>query len=113
MLNLLGNKQASDCEGSNRRDFMKVGTVGLTGLGLHNLLQDRAQAAEEGRTRKDTSVVWVWLGGGPTHVETFDPKMEAPVEFRSCVGALKTNVPGIELGGLFPKIAQQADQMAF
>src|SRR5207253_6377565 len=62
---------------------------------------------------KDTSVVWLWLGGGPTHVETFDPKMEAPVEYRSAVGAVPTNVPGIQIGGLFPKMAQVADRMAF
>jgi hypothetical protein len=113
MLNFWGQKQASDCEGSNRRDFLKIGTLGLTGLGLPGLLRGRAKAAEEGRENKDTSVVWIWLGGGPTHIETFDPKMDAPVEFRSCVGALKTNVPGIELGGLFPKMAEKADQMAF
>jgi hypothetical protein len=58
-------------------------------------------------------VVWVWLGGGPTHVETFDPKMTAPAEFRSTVGAVKTNVPGVEIGGVFPKVARVADRMAF
>lgn len=113
MLNFWGNKVASDCESANRRDFLKVGTLGMSGLGLSGLLRERARAAEEGRVRKDTSVVWVWLGGGPTHIETFDPKMEAPVEFRSCVDAAKTNVPGIEIGGLLPKMAQKADQMAF
>ena len=113
MLNFWGRKLPGDCEGSNRRDFLKIGTLGLTGLGLPHLLRDRANAASEGRSPKETSVVWIWLGGGATHIETFDPKMEAPVEFRSCVGSVATNVPGIEIGGLFPKIAQKADQMAF
>src|SRR5205823_7821310 len=67
----------------------------------------------QGQSARDTSVVWLWLGGGPTHVETFDPKMEAPAEYRSMVGAVKTNVPGIQLGGLFPQMARCADRMAF
>jgi Protein of unknown function (DUF1501) len=113
MFNLLGNRSYRDCEGSNRREFLKVGALGMSSLGLSGLLRQRAMAKAEGRVAKDTSVVWIWLGGGATHIETFDPKMEAPVEFRSCVGAVKTNVPGIEIGGLFPKMAQRADQMAF
>src|SRR6266566_3252309 len=98
MLNFWGQKQASDCEGSNRRDFLKIGTLGLTGLGLPGLLRGRAKAAEEGRANKDTSVVWIWLGGGPTHIETFDPKMDAPAEYRSMIGAVKTNIPGVQIG---------------
>src|SRR5262245_28806219 len=113
MLNFLGHQQASDCEGSKRRDFLKIGALGLTGLGLPGLLRERARAAEQGRATKDTSVVWLWLGGGPTHIETFDPKMEAPVEYRSTVGSVKSNVPGIELGGAVPKMAEVADKMAF
>src|SRR5262245_14651984 len=92
MLNLWGNQPTGDCDTANCRDFLKVGTLGLTGLGLSGLLRERAKAAEEGRARKNTSVVWIWLGGGATHIETFDPKMEAPVEFRSCVDSVKTNV---------------------
>ncbi len=113
MLNLLSNRKAIDCDGATRRDFMKAGVLGMGGLTLANLLQARAQASEAGQPTRNTSVVWVWLGGGPTHVETFDPKMSAPVEFRSAVGSVQTNVPGIELGGVFPKMARVADKMAF
>ncbi len=102
-----------DCEGNTRREFLKVGTLGMTGLTLGNLLQARAQAASAGKTVKDTSVVWLWLGGGPTHVETFDPKMTAPVEYRSVTGEVTTNVSGITLGGTFSKMAKVADKMAF
>lgn len=90
-----------------------MGTLGLSGLALPALLQNRAQAAARGTITKDTSVVWVWLGGGATHVETFDPKMDAPSEFRSVVGEVKTSIPGVTIGGLFPKIAAQAHRMAF
>ena len=66
-----------DCDGSTRRDFLKAGTLGMGGLSLANLLAARSQATEAGLAVKDTSVVWLWLGGGPTHIETFDPKMSA------------------------------------
>src|SRR5262249_32966027 len=99
--------------GTTRRDFLRIGGLGLTGLTLSSLLRARAQAASTGQDVKDTSVVWVWLGGGATHIETFDPKIEAPPEVRSMVGSVKTCLPGVEIGGLFPKIAQRADRMAF
>jgi hypothetical protein len=113
MFNLLGSRKGTNCDGSTRRDFLKVGALGLTGLTLPDLLRSRARAAAAGQPTRNTSVVWLWLGGGPTHIETFDPKMEAPAEYRSTVGAVKSNVAGIELGGAVPKMAQVADKMAF
>ncbi len=113
MLNLWGKRLASDCEGTSRRDFLKVGTLGMTGLTLSGLLRARAQAASAGRSVQDTSVIWIWLGGGATHIETFDPKMDAPSEFRSAVGEATSSVPGLTIGGLFPKMAAQAHRMAF
>src|SRR3954468_20822943 len=113
MLNLWSNRKTPQCDGSTRRDFLKAGVLGMGGLALSDLLRFRAQASEAGRPTRNTSVVWLWLGGGPTHVETFDPKMTAPAEFRSVVGAVQTNVPGIELGGVFPRMARVADKMAF
>ncbi len=113
MFHLWGSRQATNCEGTTRRDFLKVGALGLGGLLLPDLLRARATAATAGKLTKNTSVVWLWLGGGPTHIETFDPKMSAPSEFRSTIGALPTNLPGVQIGGLFPKIAQSADRMAF
>src|SRR5215470_13906666 len=113
MFKLLGSRKATACDGATRRDFLKVGALGVGGLLLPDLLRARAAAAEAGRPTKNTSVVWLWLGGGPTHVETFDPKMSAPAEFRSVVGAVKTNVPGVELGGVFPRLAGRADKLTF
>ena len=113
MFSLLGSRRRIDCDGTSRRDFLKVGALGLGGFALPDLLRARAAARKAGHATRNASVIWLWLGGGPTHVETFDPKMTAPVEFRSAVGAVKTNVAGIELGGVFPKMAQVADKMAF
>src|SRR5438105_4970185 len=100
MLNLLSSRNGTNCDGKTRRDFLKVGALGLGGLALPDLLRARAAT---GQPSRNTSVVWLWLGGGPTHIETFDPKMDAPVEFRSTVGAVPTNVAGIQLGGVFPE----------
>jgi Protein of unknown function (DUF1501) len=113
MLNLWGRCARTDCEGTSRRDFLRVGALGLTGLSLSGLLQLRTAAAAAGKSVKDTSVVWLWLGGGATHIETFNPKMEAPAEYRSMVGAVKTTLPGVQIGGLFPQIARRAHRMAF
>src|SRR3954469_5604175 len=113
MLNLWSNRRRTDCAGESRRDFLKAGVLGMGGLALSALLRGRARASAAGQPTRNTSVVWLWLGGGPTHVETFDPKMSAPAEFRSTVGAVQTNVPGIELGGVFPRMARVADKMAF
>lgn len=115
MLTIRNSRSANSCDGASRRDFLKVGSLAFGGLSLPELLRARAAAASgtPSPIGKDTSVVLLWLSGGPTHVETFDPKMSAPVENRSTVGAVETNVPGIQLGGVFPRMAQVADKMAF
>lgn len=113
MLSLFFNRRHRDCEGSSRREFLKVGTLGAGSLTLPGLLRARAAAAASGKPVKDTSVVWLWLSGGPTHVETFDPKMTAPSEYRSTTGEETTAIPGVTVGGTFPGIARVADKMAF
>jgi hypothetical protein len=113
MLTLWGNKVRTDCSGVGRRDFLKVGTLAMTGLTLPGLCKLRSAAAGSGQATTNKSVIWLWLGGGPTQVETFDPKMSAPAEFRSMVGDVQTKVPGMRLGGLFPRIGGVADKVAF
>ena len=102
-----------NCEGTSRRDFLRVGGLGLTGISLAQMLQGRATAATSGVSGSDKSVIWLWLSGGPTQVETFDPKMTAPSEYRSVTGEVKTVLPGVTLGGNFTRMAQVADRMAF
>jgi hypothetical protein len=113
MLDFRIDRRNSTCSGTTRRDVLRVGTLGLAGLALPDLLRARAQAQINGQPTKDTSVIWLWLGGGPTHVETFDPKMTAPSEYRSVTGEVATTMPGVTLGGNFEKMAQVADRMAF
>ncbi|MFM8891006.1 MAG: DUF1501 domain-containing protein, partial [Planctomycetia bacterium] len=114
MLDIYRHRRLGNCEGNSRRDFLRVGTLGLgAGMGLGGLLRNRAAAAAAGTSAKDTSVIWLWLSGGPTHVETFDPKMTAPAEYRSVTGEVKTNLTGVTLGGTFERMARVADKMAF
>ncbi|MBI1311091.1 DUF1501 domain-containing protein [bacterium] len=113
MLKLATSRCRENCEGTTRRDFLQVGALGLGGLTLADTLRSNAQAAENGRASNGKSVIWLWLGGGPTHVETFDPKMTAPAEYRSVTGEVKTNLPGVTLGGNFERMAGVADKMAF
>ena len=113
MLKIASSRRNPDCDGKSRRDFLKVGALGATGVMLPDLLRARASAAQQGSLSHRTSVVWLWLGGGPTHVETFDPKMSAPSEYRSVTGSVQTNVPGIDLGGNFTQMAKVANKMAF
>jgi uncharacterized protein (DUF1501 family) len=112
MLQLWSNRRQIACDGATRRDFLKVGALGMGGLTLADLLRVRARAAERGQPTRNTSVVWLWLGGGPTHVETFDPKMDAPAEFRSTIGDVATNLPGVSFGSVFPRMARIADKLA-
>ena len=102
----------------NRRSFLNVGSLALGGLSLMNLLQAKAEdprgARESGRrpVLKDRSVVFLFLHGGPSQIETFDPKMGAPVEFRSVTGQVQTRIPGITFGSTFPKLAALADKVS-
>jgi hypothetical protein len=113
MLTLASQHAHRNCDGIGRRDFLRIGGLGLGGFGLPQLLAAREHSARSGKAVKDTSVVWLWLGGGPTHVETFDPKMSAPAEYRSVTGEVQTSVPGLTIGGQFEKVAQQAKHFAF
>jgi uncharacterized protein (DUF1501 family) len=94
-----------------RRAFLQVGSLALAGLGLPDLLAAKARAAESRRLFKDRSVIFLFLHGGPSQIETFDPKMGAPVEFRSTTGEVATRLPGVTFGGTFRRLAGLADQL--
>jgi hypothetical protein len=112
MLDLMLGNSHKNCEGTSRRNFLRVGGLGMGSLTLAGLLQQKAQAAAKGKSGSDKSVIWLWLSGGPTHVETFDPKMTAPAEYRSVTGEVQTVVPGVTYGGNFEKMAAVADRIS-
>jgi hypothetical protein len=88
-----------------------VGGPTLGGLWLHSLFPALARA-EENRPITDKAVVFLFLHGGPSQFETFDPKMTAPPEIRSATGEIKTAIPGVTFGSSFPKLAKMADRLA-
>src|SRR6267142_195937 len=90
---------------TSRRGFLQAGALGVGGLTLAELLMLRAQGAVRGSAR-DTSVILIWLSGGPGHMETWDPTPEAPKEYRGPFGAIDTNVPGVQFGELMPEQAK-------
>src|SRR5271163_1729999 len=96
----------------NRRSFLKIGSLALGGLSLAHLLQAKAAAEPRRPVLKDRSVIFLFLHGGPSQIETFDPKMSAPVESRSATGEVQTRIPGVTFGGTFPKLAALADKVS-
>jgi uncharacterized protein (DUF1501 family) len=93
---------------ASRRDFLRIGALGGTGLGLTQLLHLKAIASNEPNYLKDRSVIFVFMHGGPSQYETFDPKMDAPTSIRSMTGEIPTSIPGITFGSTFEKLAQRA-----
>jgi Protein of unknown function (DUF1501) len=100
------------CDDLSRRSFLRVGFLGLAGLTLADHLRLRAAAAENGQPTKDTAVILIWLGGGPSHLDTYDLKPEAPVEFRGEFKEIATNVPGTRIGEHLPHEAKLMDKMS-
>lgn len=92
-----------------RRDFLRAGVLGLGGLGLGDLLRARAASAEPAA---DTACILVWLNGGPSHLETYDPKPDAPAEYRGEFGATSTTVVGFRVCELLPRHARIADKFS-
>jgi hypothetical protein len=95
------------CDGQSRRSFLRIGAAGVAGLGLADLL--RADTATGAPPR---SVINIYLGGGPTHMDTFDLKPDAPKEFRGDFRPIATSVPGMEICELMPQLAAQGERFA-
>ena len=97
------------CDGVKRRDFLKVGVLGTTGLGLSSYL--RLASAGAVQTGQATSAIFVNLPGGPSHMDTFDLKPNAPEEYRGLFNPIQTNVEGIEICELLPRMAKVMDKL--
>jgi hypothetical protein len=108
LLNILGESHRF-CDGVSRRNFLKIGALGLGGLALPQLLQAEQQA---GIRRSHKAVIMIFLPGGPAHQDIFDLKMDAPAEIRGEFRPIKTNVPGIEITEHLPRLARLMDKCA-
>ena len=103
------------CDGIVRRDFVRVGGLSSLGLGLGSFFQARASLASEGKATTDSkakSCILIWLDGGPSHIETFDPKPDAPEEVRGPLSAIQTNVSGVRINECMTQTAKIMDKIA-
>lgn len=103
------------CDGMNRREVLRVGGLSAFGLGLGSFLQlQRAQAAIGGPSvgGKAKACILIWLDGGPSHLETFDPKPEAPAETRGPLMSIATSIPGVRLSECLPETAKRMNDIA-
>jgi len=103
-----------NCAGVARRDFIQLGVGGVLGLGMGDLVRLRADAARAvGKASPDdVNCILVWLDGGPTHYETFDPKPDAPSGVRGEFKPIPTTVPGVSFCETMPKLAKTLNRMA-
>jgi hypothetical protein len=107
----LGSYRAIDCGHVTRRAALGIGSLGVIGLSLANLLRIRSAAAAESSPRAK-SIILLWLWGGPSHLDTFDMKPKAPVQYRGPYAPIATKVPGIQICELLPHLARRADRYA-
>ncbi|MBM3776173.1 MAG: DUF1501 domain-containing protein, partial [Acidobacteria bacterium] len=116
MLNIPG-RPVRTCEGTARRDFLRIGGAGLLGLNLPEFLSWKASAAA---TRVENpsrafggakSVIMLFLQGGPSHIDIWDPKPDAPSNVRGEFKPIRTKVPGISVSETMPMLADQMDKI--
>ena len=103
----LGDGWSRTCRGVTRREILQVGGLGFLGLGLADAFRARAKPSESAR---EPSCIFIFLSGGPSQFETFDPKPRAPVDIRGPYGVIPTNVSGIQISELLPRLAGHMDK---
>jgi len=99
------------CDGGNRRNFLQLGVAGMASVGLPSLLHAKAQSAGT-VTSKQTSVILIWLDGGPGHMDMYDMKPDAPAEYRGLWRPIRTKVPGFDITELYPRQAALTDKFS-
>src|SRR5215210_7891982 len=109
MLTIYGNRTPRFCDGVSRRNFLRIGALGLGGLALPQLLQAESL---NGTRRSHKAVIMIFLPGGPSHQDMFDLKMDAPSEIRGEFKPISTKVPGIQICEHLPLLAAQMDKLA-
>ena len=105
----MGSYLPGPADRPTRREFLRAGALALGGLSLADVLRARADA---GTSSSPTSVILFYMWGGPSHLETYDLKPAAPVEYRSVFRPIATRVPGMDICELFPRQAQLAHRFS-
>src|SRR5437899_7310840 len=103
----------TNCEATTRRDCLRLGLGALLGGGLIEALRARGEAAEAVATSaRAKACILIWMDGGPSHYETFDPKPEAPIEFRGQFDAIPTKISGVRFSQHMKRLASISDKLA-
>ena len=102
-------QRATPCPGPNRRDFLRIGGLTTLGLSLPQLLQ--AEATQPAAARKDVNCILLWMGGGPSNIDTFDMKPGAPSEYRGDFRPIDSNLPGLSICEHLPLMAKMMDKV--
>src|SRR4051794_35505223 len=109
----LGRGPIRNCQGVGRRAFLRLGTLGMAGFTLGDLLAARALGGGESPTpTKARAVIVLWLWGGPSHLDTFDPNPDPPLESRGPSESIAPRAPGLRANELPPGIPRHADKLA-
>lgn len=105
-----GPESSRYCDGLSRRSFVQAGLWGMGAMGMADVLRAKDASRRSGSSAKDTSLILLWLDGGPSHMDTYDMKPDAPAEYRGIWRPIDTNVPGVQVTELFPLQAKIADR---
>lgn len=108
----LSTGHTTDCSGPSRRTFLRVGGLAAFGLSLPQYLQARAESPSPPASPKAKRCILLWMQGGPSHIDSFDPKPDAPVEIRGEFGTLPTTLPGVRFADPLPMLAKCTDRLA-
>src|SRR5258705_4029500 len=107
---LLGRQTARTCQTLSRRAFLQVGASSVLGLSLADVLRAAGPSGHTPGAAK--SVILLWLWGGPSQLDTFDPKPNATLDYRGPFGTIPTRISGLRFGELFPELAKLTDKLS-
>jgi uncharacterized protein (DUF1501 family) len=108
----IGRGVSRNCQGITRRELLQVGGITVLGVGLAHLLRSEASAPAVHRPRSEKSCIFIFLEGGPSHIDLFDPKPNAPDYIRGPYGTIASSVPGTQIGELLPMMAERMHRVA-
>ena len=111
MLSILG-RGTKLCDGITRREVLRVGGLAFGGLTLADVLRLQAASPSPAKAARGKSVIMIWLRGGPSHIDSYDMKPDAPAEIRGEFKPIPTNVPGIQICEHLPLHAKMMDKLA-
>src|SRR5438105_3581868 len=112
MLRIDAGSTGKYCDGLTRRNFLQLGVAGMASVSLPQMLRAKSESTGRSGSSKETSVILIWLDGGPSHMDLYDLKPDAPAEYRGIWKPIRSKVPGFDVTELFPKQARVTDKFS-